>query len=203
VVEPERPVARRPPVPLVPAAALLPVLGRQALTSSALGRVLVRAPGTRAPAVLLGGSLVPMGTRIDARGGQVRLTFASRTADFDLLGTSVTGVFDSGIFTIRQPAGGSLVELRLSGARPRCRLSVSGRAVGPRHLWADVRGSFRTRGALATVTASDARWLTEDRCDGTLVVVTRGSVSVRDRPRRRAVSVGAGQRLLVRPARRR
>jgi hypothetical protein len=202
LLEPERPVARRLTVPPAPAPAVVPVLGRQALTASAVGRVLVRAPGTRTPAVLREGSLVPMGARFDARAGQVRLTFASRTADFDRLGTSQTGVFDSGIFSIHQPAGASLVELRLVGAPPSCRLSVSGRAVGPRHLWSDVRGSFRTRGALATVTARDARWLTEDRCDGTLVVVTRGSVAVRDRRRGRTVRVRAGGRLLVRPARR-
>jgi hypothetical protein len=165
--------------------------------------VLVRAPGARAPAVLQAGTLVPMGARIDARGGQARLTFASRTADFDLLGTTQTGAFDSGVFSIHQPAGSSLVELRLAGARPSCRLSVSGRAVGPRHLWSDVRGRFRTRGALATATARNARWLTEDRCDGTLVEVARGAVDVHDRVRGRTVRVRAGRRLLVRPARRR
>jgi ferric-dicitrate binding protein FerR (iron transport regulator) len=44
-------------------------------------------------------------------------------------------------------------------------------------------------------------WLTEDRCDGTLVRVVRGRVDVRDLTRRRTVVVRAGQSYLA-PARR-
>jgi hypothetical protein len=69
-------------------------------------------------------------------------------------------------------------------------------------MWADVRGSFRTRGALATATARSARWLTEDRCNGTLVRVARGLVRVRDLARGGTVAVRAGGRVLVRPRRR-
>jgi hypothetical protein len=198
---PERPVARRPAVSPALASALLPVLGRTALTAATAGRVEVRVPGRRGLVALQPSSLLPMGARIDARDGRVRLAFATRTADFDRLGTTESGDFDSGVFSIHQRRGSSLVELRLEGAVPRCRLSGSGRAVGPRHLWADVHGSFRTRGVLATVTARSARWLTEDRCDGTLVRVTRGTVRVRDSATGRVVRVRAGRRIVVRPRR--
>jgi len=119
------------------------------------------------------------------------LAFATRTSDFDRLGTTQSGRFEAGVFTIHQRRGASLVELRLAGARPAC-----GRT---RRLSADVHGSFRTRGAFATATARSARWLTEDRCDATLVRVTRGTVRVRDSATGRVVRVRAGRRTLVRP----
>jgi ferric-dicitrate binding protein FerR (iron transport regulator) len=42
--------------------------------------------------------------------------------------------------------------------------------------------------------------LTQDRCDGTLTTVKRGTVSVRDFKRRKTVSVQAGQSYLARAA---
>jgi hypothetical protein len=198
---PERPVARRLTATPAPAPALLPALGRTALAATVSGRVQVRLPGVRGLLPVQPGSLLPMGARLDARDGRVRLAFATRTADFDALGTTQAGTFDSGVFSIHQRRAASLAELRLEGATPDCRLSAFGRSVGPRHLWSDVHGRFRTRGALATVTARSARWLTEDRCDGTLVRVTRGTVRVRDLLRGRVVRVPAGGRYVVRPAR--
>jgi hypothetical protein len=202
VTEPARPIARRLLASPGPAPAVRPSAGRSAFAATAFGRVLVRLPGARDLSDLRAGSLLPMGARIDARGGRVGLAFATRTGDFDRLGTVQSGDFESGLFSIHQPTGASLVELRLEGARPSCRLAATGHAVGARHLWSNVRGRFRTRGALATATATSARWLTEDRCDGTLVRVTRGIVRVRDRLRGRTVRVRAGERHLVRPRRR-
>jgi hypothetical protein len=200
--EPVRPVARRltvVPTP-APAPALAPVLGRSALAAPLGGAVLVREPGARAGAALAAAGLVRLGSRLDTRDGRVRLTFATRTKHFDTLGTTQSADADSGVFTIAQPSGRSLVELRLAGPAPVCALSGSGRPVGPRHLWVAARGSFRTRGRFATATARRGRWLIEDRCDGTLVRVDRGSVEVRDRVRRRTVRLRAGGRYLARPA---
>jgi hypothetical protein len=197
--EPVRPVARRLSVVPAPASALAPVLGRSAMAAPLGGTVGVRRPGARAMAPLGAAGLVPMGTRIDTREGRVRLTFATRTEHFDTLGTTQSGEADSGLFAIAQPRGRSLVELRLAGPAPVCALSGSARPVGARHLWVSAQGSFRTRGRFATATARNARWLTEDRCDGTLVRVTRGSVLVRDRALRRALRVPAGGRYLAQP----
>jgi hypothetical protein len=197
--EPERPVARR--LPAVPAApALAPALGRSAIAAPVGGTILVRRPGAGAPDTLAASGLIAMGSRLDGRDGRVRLTFATRTGDFDALGTTQTAAVDSGVFTIAQRPGVSLVELRLAGPLPSCGLPASAAPVGGRHVWADARGSFRTRGRRATVTARDARWLTEDRCDGTLVRVARGTVRVRDLVRGRTVDVRAGGRYLARPA---
>jgi hypothetical protein len=46
------------------------------------------------------------------------------------------------------------------------------------------------------------RWLTEDRCDGTLTRVTNGAVVVRDFKRHRSVVVRAGHSYLARAHRR-
>src|SRR4051812_6491418 len=188
--ESSRPIARRLAVTPAPAPALLPTLGRTALAASTSGRVLVRVPGARDAVAVHAGALLPIGARIDARRGRIALGFATRTADFDRLGTVQRGDFASGVFTIRQRRGTSLVELRLAEHRPRC-------GARARRLVADVHRRFRTRTATATATALSARWVTEDRCDGTLVRVTRGVVRVRDR-RGRTVRVRAGGRVLVR-----
>ena len=44
-------------------------------------------------------------------------------------------------------------------------------------------------------------WLVEDRCDGTLTKVSRGTVSVRDFRRKKTVSVKAGHSYLARAQR--
>jgi hypothetical protein len=43
------------------------------------------------------------------------------------------------------------------------------------------------------------RWLTEDRCDGTLTRVKRGKVAVRDIAKRKTVVVRAGRKYIARP----
>ena len=66
-------------------------------------------------------------------------------------------------------------------------------------LWgSDRRGRFRTKGRNATATVRGTVWRTIDRCDGTLVTVQSGSVTVRDSSRRRSVTVRRGHSYLAR-----
>ena len=68
-----------------------------------------------------------------------------------------------------------------------------------RRLWgSDSGGRFRTHGRHSHATVRGTRWLTEDRCDGTLTRVTEGAVVVRDLARRRRVLVRAGHSYLAR-----
>ena len=68
-----------------------------------------------------------------------------------------------------------------------------------RKLWGrDSGGSFRTHGRHSQATVRGTRWLTVDRCDGTLTRVTSGAVSVRDFRRHRTVLVRAGHSYLAR-----
>jgi hypothetical protein len=59
-----------------------------------------------------------------------------------------------------------------------------------RRLWGSSRGRFRTRGSYSSGSVRGTKWLTVDRCDGTLTVVREGIVQVHD--------YGTGDRVLVR-----
>jgi hypothetical protein len=194
-----RPVARRPPGRRA-GPALVPVLARRAVAARVGGTVRVRRPNAASDDGVFASELLPMGSRLDARQGRVRLTFATATRDFDALGTTQSAEADAGMFTFRQRRGRSLVDLRLAGPRPACGVEGVAQPVGARHVWVAARGRFRTHGRHATATARDGRWLTEDRCDGTLVRVARGRVRVRDVARGRTVVVRAGGRYLAGPA---
>jgi hypothetical protein len=68
-----------------------------------------------------------------------------------------------------------------------------------RQVWGNGKGRFRTRGRYGAATVRGTRWLTVDRCDGTLFRVAQGVVQVNDVPRRRQVTVRAGGSYLARP----
>jgi hypothetical protein len=70
-----------------------------------------------------------------------------------------------------------------------------------RRLWGNARGRFSTRGRFATAAVRGTVWLTEDRCDGTLIRVRTGRVVVRDLVLRRNVTVRAGRSYLARARR--
>jgi len=66
-----------------------------------------------------------------------------------------------------------------------------------RRLWGDGKGRFRTKGSFSSATVRGTKWLTEDRCNGTLTRVKKGTVTVRDFARKRTVILRAGQRYLA------
>lgn len=168
------------------------------------GVVLVRRRGTNRFVPLTDGQEIPVGSQVDTRRGRVRLTSALPGAKLQ------TADFYSGLFTIFQRRRDRYVaELRLDGANfgqcPRSqRRTASSQAAKPpkRRLWGNGSGKFRTKGRFSSATIRGTIWLTEDRCDGTLTRVVRGSVAVRDFARRRTVIVGAGRSYLARARRR-
>ena len=70
-----------------------------------------------------------------------------------------------------------------------------------RRLSANARGRFRTRGRHSAATVRGTKWITTDRCDGTLTKVARGSVAVRDFRRKKTIVVKAGRSYLARARR--
>lgn len=70
-----------------------------------------------------------------------------------------------------------------------------------RSLWTRGKGRFRTRGRYGSATVRGTWWLTQDRCDGTLVRVREGVVAVRDIPARRTVTVRAREAYLAKAPR--
>ena len=170
------------------------------------GTVRVKAPGggweTMKP-----GAEMPLTATYDTRRGAVSLTSAG------CRGETQTGHFGGGVFTLRQPrAACGRVDVYLRGGRfsscPRVvtrrrartgAVASASRSRKVRRLWGrDSGGRFRTHGRHSQATVRGTRWLTVDRCDGTLTRVTNGAVAVRDFRRHRTVVVRAGHSYLAR-----
>jgi streptogramin lyase len=149
---------------------------------------------------------MPVGATFDTRRGAVSVTTAGCG------GNTQTGRFGGGLFTLRQPRaacgrvdvylrGGRFSGCPRPGARRRARggaVASASRARRVRKLWGrDNGGRFRTHGRHSQATVRGTRWLTVDRCDGTLTRVTSGAVAVRDFARHRTVLVRAGHSYLA------
>ncbi len=188
-----------PPVLAPPAP---PELGQTLGAAPRAGSVLVRLPGSTRAVALTDAASIPVGTIVDARKGTVALSSALPGDD------TQTGTFHGGLFEVRQPTGArGMTELVLRGPLPTCtgggaRAAAASARRPPRGLWGrDDHGRFRTRGSNSVATVRGTEWYVEDRCDGTLTRVSKGSVSVRDLRRQRTVIVDAGKSYLARSAR--
>jgi hypothetical protein len=167
-----------------------------------------------------GAANLPVGTQLDTSKGRVGLTSAADTAG----AKTQTADFYSGIFQIKQavpkkkpktPAA-LTTDLVMKGqiARSQCAPLKGARAAavsakkkkkGPKSvlgkLWGNGKGKFRTSGKYSSATVRGTVWLVEDRCEGTLTRVARGTVSVRDFKRKKTVKVKAGHTYLARAKR--
>jgi hypothetical protein len=163
--------------------------------------VLVKLPGTTKFVPLQSPSQIQFGAVIDARKGRVRLVIANGKGGFD------SADFYQGVFRITQlKAKVPIAELTLVGSSfkkcPRAR-TVRAAAVKKgksiRHLWGDGSGAFRTKGRFASATIRGTRWLTDDRCNGTLVRVAAGAVTVRDLKKRKSLALKAPKSYFAAP----
>ena len=143
---------------------------------------------------------LPVGSTVASGGGVVSVTSAKDRR------RRQSARFFAGSFQLLQKRGRRpITELVLKGGDfgkcPRGgkggRAGVAQRRRTVRRLWGNGRGRFRTRGRYSAATVRGTKWLTEDRCDGTLTRVTRGTAVVRDFARRRTVVVRAGRRYLA------
>ena len=177
-----------------------PVFGERVNVTVRQGEVSVSTDGQ--PAVVINGfASVPVGSRLNTREGSVNITSALPG------GGTQTGIFHGGLFDIQQPKDeGGMTAMVLRGRPLGCRVTPPRSAAAsilwrkrPRSLWGNVRrGKFRIRGGNSVASVRGTIWYVEDRCDGTLTRVRRGSVRVRDLRRNRTVVVRAGQRYLAR-----
>ena len=179
-----------------------PELGHTLGVAPQSGNVLIRLPGSTRAVALTDAASIPVGSILDARKGTVALSSALPGDD------TQTGTFHGGLFQVRQPAGArGMTELVLRGPLPTCtrggaRAAAASAKRRRRALWgSDDHGRFRTRGSNSVATVRGTAWYVEDRCDGTLTRVSKGSVSVRDLRRERTVIVDAGGSYLARSAR--
>lgn len=173
-----------------------PLLQRRAIGSVVAGRVYFRASDGAMQAV--NGS-VPIGALVDARSGDVSLTFALPD------GKVQTGEFYGGEFRASQACDG-MVTLSLAGplvfgagtagmpGATLARASSSRPAPKARVLWGtDKHGMFTTKGQYAAGTVNGTQWLAEDFSGFSLFYVTHGRVVVRDNRRHRIRVVASGR----------
>jgi hypothetical protein len=175
-----------------------PVFGRTVVLAPVGGRVLVDVAGAHSGFVRLKRPrAVPVGTLVDTTAGTVRLTSANPNR------RTQSGRFFRGIFRIEQRrSAGGLVNLVIRDGlnRSACAPAVRSAAVNPKVLGllrGTAKGRFRTAGRFASATVRGTDWGVRDRCDGTLTVVRRGVVVVRDFRLHKSVIVRAGQTYLA------
>lgn len=170
-------------------------VGKSFIGALVSGTVRYRRPGATKFIVLGADRQIPIGSLIDARDGRIRITWTTgRPNDVRVVDHY------AGIFRLKQKRRrGSRIDAVLAGKLEGCRSGTASafearRRRRGRRLWGNGRGG-RTSGRGGAATVRGTVWLTQDNCDGsTLVRVRRGIVRVRDRVRRRTVTLTAGQR---------
>jgi hypothetical protein len=194
--------ATTPPAPLPPVTGLPdPVLGISVNIAPVKPVVLVKTPGSPKFVPLVAPAQVRVGSIIDARKGRVRITIA------DGRGRFFTSDFYEGMFKIlQQKKLGSVAALQLKGGSfrgcpraPKAVIFSRSKKRSVRHLWGKGSGAFRTVGRFASATVRGTNWLTDDRCNGTLVRVKQGKIAVRDFVKRKTIVLKAPKRYLARP----
>ena len=136
--------------------------------------------------------MVPQGTVVDTRGGKVRLTVEiGVVGPVEQSNQLESSTWAQGVFRVVQLRSG-VTECRLRGSL------VEPAAVRRRRLWGEGKGRFRTKGRFGSATVRGTRWLTEDRPGGTLFLVRRGRVTVRDFARGETIVLKRGERYFAR-----
>jgi hypothetical protein len=186
---------------LVAVTTIPPALGQSIVVKPISGAVLGHPPDDPTFRRIVGAANLVSGWTFDVTKGRVALTTAANTHG----ATQTTQAFE-GFFTALQSPGASVTDLVLrsgnfdalcgSGGVDVARASANTKTV--RHLWASGKGKFRTKGRFAAASIRGTEWLTEDRCDGTLITVKTGAVSVFDQVLQRTVVVTAGKTYLAR-----
>jgi len=185
-----------------------PGFGRSVDIGLVSGAVIVTPPGGHSFVLGSGDRNVPLGSLIDTTHGRVDLRAApppSRAADRAADRAATARVEDAqfydGAFRVTQSARSPVAQIRLAGGNTApCTAHAADRDAArrtPPHkvvrlLWASGSGTFRTVGHYSAATVLGTRWLTEDFCDGTLVLVAKGVVVVEDLATHATVTVRAG-----------
>ncbi len=160
-----------------------PVVSQSVDVAPVSGTVLIKLPGGKGFIVLRAGEQVPVGSTVDVRHGQIRLTSA-----LDAHGHTESDVFNGAEFVIAQAAGAHPVTaLQFQDTGPVCGTSAGAARAGKKKpklktkkhaspvLWGSGNGSFRTVGANGYGTERGTIWATQDRCTGTFFHVRGGS----------------------------
>ena len=160
------------------------------------GTVLIQVPPSKTFAQLRRGDVIPIGSVVDATKGRVRITIALPN------GTLQSTDFFQGIFTVTQAKTGLATMVLGGGSFKSCPRgarsgSVAAKPKVIRQLWGEGAGQFRTKGRFATAAIRGTTWDTVDRCDGTLIKVTKGRILVTDLKTKKKITLKAGKSYLA------
>jgi len=205
----------------LPAGNVPPVAGENVIASDVRGDVFVKLPPGARPATtrtrfqdagfqpIKGVASLPVGSTVDARKGSLAIQAAANSRPAaDRRRRAHRARLAAGIFRIRQsrnrkkpgrPIPTDAVLVSGERAERACAGSTRRRPLKGivRSLTMSGKGFFRAVGGASVGTARDATFITTDRCDGTLTEVGRGKVQLRDRRRKRGVTVRAGRGYLI------
>jgi hypothetical protein len=140
---------------------------------------------------------IPMGSTLDTSRGTVSLL--SSASKNPSVSKFQSGNFNGGTFRLSQTTKNPLTQLSMQGGGlSSCKTRVpsggSAARVRRRKLFGNAHGHFRTRGRNSSATVRGTKWTMTDTCSGTLTVVQRGVVTVRDFTLRKNKTVKAGRR---------
>jgi hypothetical protein len=177
-----------------------PALGQSIVVQPVSGTVLGHPPDDPVFRRIVGAANLVSGWTFDVTKGRVSLTTAADSRG----GLQTTQAYE-GFFTALQSSGSAVTDLVLrsgnfdaicgSGGVDVARASANTKSV--RHLWASGSGKFRTKGRFAAASVRGTEWETDDRCDGTLITVKAGAVSVFDQVLQKTIVVKAGKSYLA------
>jgi len=188
---------------------LQPALGSTAGLAPVSGRITVKVPGKHRFRTLTAGATLPLGTIVNARHGTVLIVGATSSSS----GEVASGQFSGGVFEVTQHLPSTFIVLALVSSYSGCPAPVHGtlermaaKKKKRRHYSARVlnavfgkaHGQFKTRGHYATAADEGTGWRTSDRCDGTLIAVTAGRVTLTDFVHHRTIVLTAGHHYLAR-----
>ena len=178
-----------------PAKAPGPVFARSVTLLPIGGAVQIQLPGGGRFTALAGARVVPVGTVVDTRRGDVELTAALPQP-----GRTDVGEFMKGVFRIRQSPGdgglADLVVLDQETVRAACGTRrVSSFQLGL--LLGQAHSGFRTDGEFAAATVRGTKWGVRNRCDGTLTIDREGVVVVTVFHPHRVLTLHTGQTFLA------
>jgi hypothetical protein len=160
-----------------------PVLASTADLTLVSGTVLIRLPGATTFTPLTSATSIALGSTINATDGTVSLTVALPD------GATQTGQFYGGEFVLTQSKTGTTIATLAGGSYAGCpaprrkgaaRIAASKKKPNTviRQLWGNAHGDYTTKGRYGSAGVSGTIWLTQDRCDGTYVRVTKDNVIV-------------------------
>lgn len=159
------------------------------------GEVLIQVPPSKQFVRLRTGDVIPVGSVVDATKGRVRITIAQPD------GTLQSTDFFQGVFKVTQAKNGLATMVLRGGSFSKCGRAAAVHSAKSkkviRQLWGAGKGKFQTKGRFAAASIRGTTWDTIDRCDGTLIKVTQGSVLVRDLKKKRNVVVKRGRSYLA------